>query len=215
MPPYSLAFLYSVCFLVWCIVKLTILHADRIACTAVGFRTTPETRAMVARALKRLKLSCNLLLTIPRRCYSNCHWFVFALFIIIWEGFPCVFLDTWCRPYCLCSFPVWCPWAGCGFRLYALDCLLHRISKEYWGIKADELINLFTVEIEIKQTDLEDNVCIYLSNDWITTAIEPPRDKTNEMTCAPSKNSDQPGHSPSLIRVFAVRMKVALVLSYP
>ena len=33
--------------------------------------------------------------------------------------------------------------------------------------------------------------------------------------CAPSKDSDQPGHLPSLIRVFAVRMKKAWVLSYP
>ena len=33
--------------------------------------------------------------------------------------------------------------------------------------------------------------------------------------CAPSKESDQPGHPPSLIRVFAVHMNKALVLSYP
>ena len=33
--------------------------------------------------------------------------------------------------------------------------------------------------------------------------------------CAPSEDSDQPGHPPSLIRVFAVRMKKACVLSYP
>ena len=32
--------------------------------------------------------------------------------------------------------------------------------------------------------------------------------------CAPSEDSDQPGHPPSLIRVFAVRMKNAWVLSY-
>ena len=32
--------------------------------------------------------------------------------------------------------------------------------------------------------------------------------------CAPSEDSDQPGHPPSLIRVFAVRMKKAWVLSY-
>ena len=32
---------------------------------------------------------------------------------------------------------------------------------------------------------------------------------------APSKDSDQPGHPPSLIRVFAVHMKKARVLSYP
>ena len=36
---------------------------------------------------------------------------------------------------------------------------------------------------------------------------EPPRDKTNKMSYAPSEDSDQPWHSPSLIRVFAVRMK--------
>ena len=33
--------------------------------------------------------------------------------------------------------------------------------------------------------------------------------------CAPSEDSDQPGHPPSLIRVFAGRMKKAWVLSYP
>ena len=44
---------------------------------------------------------------------------------------------------------------------------------------------------------------------------EPPRDKTNKMACAPSEDSDQPGHPPSLFRLFAVRMKKCLVLSYP
>ena len=33
--------------------------------------------------------------------------------------------------------------------------------------------------------------------------------------CAPSEDSDQPGHPPSLIRVFTVRMKKLWVLSYP
>ena len=41
---------------------------------------------------------------------------------------------------------------------------------------------------------------------------ELPHDKTNKMICAPSEDSDQPGH---LIRVFTVRMKKACVLSYP
>ena len=40
-----------------------------------------------------------------------------------------------------------------------------------------------------------------------TTTFEPTHDKTNKMACVPSKDSDQPGHLPSLIRVFAVRMK--------
>ena len=39
--------------------------------------------------------------------------------------------------------------------------------------------------------------------------------QNQQMTCAPSKDSDQPRHLPSLIRVFAVRMKKAWVLSYP
>ena len=43
---------------------------------------------------------------------------------------------------------------------------------------------------------------------------EPRHDKTNKMT-TPSEDSDQPGHPPSLIRVFAVRMKNDWVLSYP
>ena len=34
--------------------------------------------------------------------------------------------------------------------------------------------------------------------------FEPPDDKTNKMACAPSKDSGQPGHLPSLIRVFTV-----------
>ena len=33
---------------------------------------------------------------------------------------------------------------------------------------------------------------------------EPPYDKTNKMTVRPAK-TDQPGHPPSMIRVFAVR----------
>ena len=46
-------------------------------------------------------------------------------------------------------------------------------------------------------------------------SIEPKYDKTNKITSAPFKDSDQPGHLPSLIRGFAVHMKMVLVLSYP
>ena len=45
--------------------------------------------------------------------------------------------------------------------------------------------------------------------------LEPPHDKTNKMACVPSEASDQPGHHPSLIRVFTVHMKKPWVLSYP
>ena len=50
---------------------------------------------------------------------------------------------------------------------------------------------------------------------YLVAHLRRQHDKTNKMTCAPSKDSDQPGHPPSLIRVFAVRMKKHWVLSYP
>ena len=49
----------------------------------------------------------------------------------------------------------------------------------------------------------------------LKVGIWAPHDKTNKMAYAPSKESDQPGYLPSLIRVFAVRMKKVWVLSYP
>ena len=49
----------------------------------------------------------------------------------------------------------------------------------------------------------------------LATTFEPPHDKTNKMACAPSEDSDHPGHPPSLIRVFVVHMKKFWVLSYP
>ena len=46
-------------------------------------------------------------------------------------------------------------------------------------------------------------------------SVDPKHDKTIKMTCAPSKESGQPGHPPSLIRIFTSRMKKPWVLSYP
>ena len=48
---------------------------------------------------------------------------------------------------------------------------------------------------------------------FLIRKYEPVHDKANKMICAPSKDSDQPGHLPSLIRLFAV--KKHLVLGYP
>ena len=39
----------------------------------------------------------------------------------------------------------------------------------------------------------------------VSPTYEPQHYKTNKMACGPSEDSDQPGHSPSLIRIFAVR----------
>ena len=43
---------------------------------------------------------------------------------------------------------------------------------------------------------------------------ELPQYKTNKMAMTPSEDTDQPVHPPSLIRVFAVRMKKHWFLSY-
>ena len=40
----------------------------------------------------------------------------------------------------------------------------------------------------------------------LVSSFEPPHNKTNKVACAPSEDSDQPGHPPSLIRVFPVRL---------
>ena len=48
---------------------------------------------------------------------------------------------------------------------------------------------------------------------WETLELR--HDKNQQSECAPSEDCDQPGHPPSLIRVFAVRMKKAWVLSCP
>ena len=45
----------------------------------------------------------------------------------------------------------------------------------------------------------------YVHVDSYILKYELPHFKTNKMTRAPSEDSDQPGHLPSLIRVFAVR----------
>ena len=52
----------------------------------------------------------------------------------------------------------------------------------------------------------------FLSHDL--SPLELPHDKTNKMTFVPGEVSGQPGHRPSLIRVFAVCMKKHWVLSY-
>ena len=45
----------------------------------------------------------------------------------------------------------------------------------------------------------------------LKVTFEPAHDKIYKMACAPSEDSDQPGHPPSLIRVFAVRSLVVIM----
>ena len=57
--------------------------------------------------------------------------------------------------------------------------------------------------------------CIWALTNLYSYCIWAATWQNQQRDCTPSEDSDQPGHPPSLIRVFAVRMKKAWVLSYP
>ena len=61
---------------------------------------------------------------------------------------------------------------------------------------------------------LKVTVCQPFQTDCKVIKIEQRQDKAKKIACAPSEDSDQPGHPLSLIRVFAVRMKKARVYRY-
>ena len=71
---------------------------------------------------------------------------------------------------------------------------------------------LFHVTCFLKQVTIAWSIhCIYRIIIYVWAATW----QNQQSDCAPSEDSDQPGHPPSLIRVFAVRMKKAWVLSDP
>ena len=61
-----------------------------------------------------------------------------------------------------------------------------------------------TRNIDLNQTKKKLEIFHTITGKLFWILYEPQQDKTNKMTCVPSKDSDQPGHPPSLIRVFAV-----------
>ena len=80
-----------------------------------------------------------------------------------------------------------------GKMLWIVVWMSHIIEVMYWEI-VSYVIGPWSVE---------------LYNIWAATW------QNQQSDCAPSEDSDQRGHLPSLIRVFAVCMKKAWVLSYP
>ena len=102
----------------------------------------------------------------------------------------------------IAAFYAYLNWDWCGFRrpsarfkVFVYDNLLFKIGLLFVAWKFCTSSATWLLVWEIK---------------------EPSHDKTNKVTCAPSEDSDQPGHPPSVIRVFAVRMKKnTWVLSYP
>ena len=67
------------------------------------------------------------------------------------------------------------------------------------------LVKIFALLMLLQYLDI--HMDCYIT--WTVTRENLQRD------CASSADSDKPGHPPSLIRVFAVRMEVAQTLSYP
>ena len=63
----------------------------------------------------------------------------------------------------------------------------------YWNIDQPAVVNILFFPLAFVK--------------WNPLPYEPWHDKTNKMTFVPGEDSDQPGHPPSLSRVFAVHMK--------
>ena len=89
--------------------------------------------------------------------------------------------------------------------------LLPSIEDKVGHLKPKGVLKAYNNTIDQVQSVLGPGI-LYSS----TNKNEPANDKTYKMACAPSEDSDQPGHPPSLIWVFAVLMKKAWVwvLSY-
>ena len=121
-----------------------------------------------------------------------------------------------------CSWPFW--WAFTtaeryghrGFSRYIfliklfnaiLASLLKRI-RVYWNVRSNNTNPQCKMSVKIFIiNNIEGHLKVMLI--WAAKW----QNQQNE--CVPSEDSDQPGHPPSLIRVFTVRMKKPWVLSYP
>ena len=108
---------------------------------------------------------------------------------------------------------VLCPWAR------------HFTPRKYWLItqeavapsRHDWKIVDWDVKPEHKQTILRVSWFRGYYRPWmlLATIMWAATWQNQQNDCASSEDSDQPGHAPSLIRGFAVRMKKVWVLSYP
>ena len=105
------------------------------------------------------------------------------------------------------------------------SCLLVFINDQILRIKT-YTVQMYTVQmIEIDKAVLysyyhkhnmknQIKVCKLL-RPWVYFQVWAASWQNQQCGCAPSEDSGQPGHLPSLIRVFAVRMKKTWILSYP
>ena len=85
---------------------------------------------------------------------------------------------------------------------------------EQWAVWCSHVIfTRFAFDIATKKRPML--IAVFARSLQLKILKETAKWQNQRNECAPSEDSDQPGHPPSLIRVFAVHMKKAWVLSYP
>ena len=95
-------------------------------------------------------------------------------------------------------------WAHTHFAGFVMSWLMWTCINATWKMQHEERqLNHYYHRIKVHDVDNKFN------NKWAASW------QNQQSECAPSEDSDQPGHPPSLIWVLAVRMKKAWTLSYP
>ena len=176
--------------------------------------TTSEDRSSWASAMSDQSLYC------PHEANSEWDWAESSVgaqvILLVWSsGGSNGFADS------VCSFVKSLPMGQLGYpdrdtnyRDGRIDCTWTLISP-YANILNLKQIYVTQLDIPAREDCRLDFLQVLSEQSDEKNCPEPPYDKTNKMACAPSEDSDQTGHPPSLIRVFAFRMKKAWVLRYP
>ena len=95
-------------------------------------------------------------------------------------------------------------------------CAISRLEELH--IANNQLIGLpleFGFLINLEKLHLQKNRIRELPEVSVVKTSELVHDNNNKMACGPIEDSDQPMHTPSPVRVFAVCLKKVLVRSHP
>ena len=103
--------------------------------------------------------------------------------------------------------PSFCGWAG-GFESYLVENPEDRFSRDGAHFKFIRQSQAKVKTATVIALHHYSNAVYVWNHNWTATW------QNQESECAPSEDSDQPGHPPSLIKVFAIRMKKAWFLNY-
>ena len=92
------------------------------------------------------------------------------------------------------------------FKIYIFSLVMMWSSNKLLVISN---VSDYNIDAELQHQILKGFTRLYLADNHrdfpFTVSNEPAHGKTNKMACASSEDSDQSGHPPSLIRVFAGR----------